>query len=125
MFKDKVVWITGASSGIGEELAKQFSNLGATVVLSARNVDKLQKVQSQLERPEKSMIIPLDLEDSTNFVSLAKEVVEKNKKIDILVNNGGLSQRGEVADTPIEVDRRIWKSIILGMLRLQKLYYLI
>ena len=59
--KQTIVWITGASSGIGEELAYGYSKLGATVVLSARREGELQRVQSQCANPEKTLIVPLDL----------------------------------------------------------------
>jgi short-subunit dehydrogenase len=120
MFQKKVVWITGASSGIGEELAKQFNSLGAIVILSARNEEKLQAVQAQLTTSENSMVLPLDLEHSENFHDLTNKVVEKYKKIDFLINNGGLSQRGNAADTSIEIDRRIMEINYFGTIALTK-----
>ena len=120
MFQNKVVWITGASSGIGEEIAKQLNQLGAIVILSARNEEKLQAVQTQLKTVENSMVLPLDLEHSENFQSLTDKVVEKYKKIDFLINNGGLSQRGNAADTSIEIDRRIMEINYFGTVALTK-----
>ena len=120
MFQNKVVWITGASSGIGAELAKQFNQSGATVVLSARNEGKLKAVQQTLPHPDKSKVVPLDLKQSTGFESLANKVKKELGSIDYLINNGGLSQRGEAADTPIEVDREIMEINYFGTVALTK-----
>ncbi|MBD3637179.1 MAG: SDR family oxidoreductase [Crocinitomicaceae bacterium] len=119
-FQDSVVWITGASSGIGAEAAKQFSKLGAVVVLSARNVEKLEQVRNQLINPDQHLVLPLDLENSANFSELVNTVVEKFGKIDYLINNGGLSQRGEAHATPIEIDRRIMEINYFGTVALTK-----
>lgn len=119
-FKDKIVWITGASSGIGAECAKQFSALGSTVILSARNGDKLQVVQGQLPNADNSMVLPLDLEDSSNFTELVQQVVDRYGKIDYLINNGGVSQRGEAWETSIDVDRRIMEINYFGTVALTK-----
>lgn len=120
MFLGKIVWITGASSGIGAESARQFNQLGAFVVLSARNKAKLEEVQQSLSHPEKSEIVLLDLEKSDEFDVLAQKVQKKHQRIDILLNNGGLSQRGEAADTSLEVDRRIMEINYFGTVALTK-----
>jgi dehydrogenase/reductase SDR family member 7B len=119
-FKDKIVWITGASSGIGAEAARQFSALGAKVVLSARNKDKLEGVKASLEHPESALIIALDLEKSKGFASKVEQVVKEFKRIDVLINNGGLSQRGEASQTNLEVDRRIMEINYFGTVALTK-----
>lgn len=120
MFKDKIVWITGASSGIGEELAKQFNAAGAFVVLSARRAEKLEEVRSSLQFPDKSMVVPMDLEKPDEFEKLTKEVVDSCKRIDILINNGGLSQRGEAGETSLEIDRKIMEINFFGSIALTK-----
>ena len=127
MVKNAIVWVTGASSGIGEETAKQFNAAGATVILSARNFDRLSGIQKSLTFPEKSVIICIDLENipggksgSDSFPELAKQVVEKYGRIDYLINNGGFSQRGEAASTPMEVDRRIMEINYFGNIALTK-----
>ena len=122
MFKNKVVWITGASSGIGKELAVQFNEKGAIVVLSARNKEKLESVQASLTNEENSFVLPLDLEKSENFKELATSIFEKYGRIDYLVNNGGLSQRGEVSETSLEIDRKIMEVNYFGNVALQKLF---
>lgn len=120
MFENKVVWITGASSGIGEELAMQVASLGAKVVLSARNEDKLIALKAKLAEPERHLIKILDLEHSNNFPELVEEVVTELGSIDFLFNNGGLSQRSEVFETPLGVDRRIMEINYFGNIALAK-----
>lgn len=119
-WKDKIVWVTGASSGIGAEIVKQAAEAGASVILSARNVAKLQEVLNSLKNPEKHLVVPLDLGQSENFASLVESVIAKYGRIDVLVNNGGLSQRSEVHETPIEVDRRIMEVNYFGNVALTK-----
>ncbi|MEO9531990.1 MAG: SDR family oxidoreductase [Crocinitomicaceae bacterium] len=120
MFNDKVVWITGASSGIGAELAKQFNSHGAIVILSARNEEKLKAVQATLPQSDKSFVLLLDLKNHDSFQDHVNTVIEKYQKIDFLLNNGGLSQRGEAADTDISVDREIMEVNYFGTVGLTK-----
>ena len=119
-FQGKVVWITGASSGIGAELAKQCAVAGAVVVLSGRNQVSLEKVKQKLSHPESHLIVPLDLEHSENFKQLAASVVAQVKRIDILINNGGISQRGTAFETDESVDRRIMEVNYFGNIALVK-----
>ncbi|MDG1334061.1 MAG: SDR family oxidoreductase [Crocinitomicaceae bacterium] len=119
-WKGKIVWVTGASSGIGAEMAKQAADAGASVILSARNEAKLQEVQQSLKNAEKHFVLPLDLSESDNFGSLVDQVMVKYNRIDVLVNNGGLSQRSEVHETPMEVDRRIMEVNYFGNVALTK-----
>ncbi len=120
VFEKKIVWITGASSGIGKEMAIQLANAGAKVILSSRNKESLEKVKGELKNPNQHFVIPLDLEDASNFKDLAKSVIEKYGRIDYLFNNGGLSQRSNASETPIEVDRRIMEINYFGNIALTK-----
>lgn len=107
-FKDNVVWITGASSGIGEALVKQFASAGASVILSARNQAQLERVKKESGLSEdRSLIIPFDLQDTSGADSYAKHIIEKFGRIDILINNGGFSQRAEAADTDMHTSRQL------------------
>lgn len=107
-FKDKVIWITGSSSGIGEALALEFARLEARLILSARREDELKRVAALTKLPELDlMILPFDLSDTKNASGLAAQIMNKFGRIDILVNNGGYSQRGEAMDTSIEIDRQL------------------
>lgn len=119
-FENKIVWITGTSSGIGEEMARQAALQGASVILSARNVDALETIKASLKNPEKHLSLSLDLERSDNFIDLAASVIERYGRIDILINNGGLSQRSKVVDTNLEIDRRIMEINYFGNIALTK-----
>lgn len=119
-FQDKVVWITGASSGIGEEMVRQCAAKGATVVLSARNIDRLEEIRLSLNNAEKHLVLSLDLENSSNFPELSELIKEKFGKIDFLFNNGGISQRSMVHETPLEIDRRLMEINYFGNIALTK-----
>jgi dehydrogenase/reductase SDR family member 7B len=119
-FKDKVVWVTGASSGIGEELVRQLDSLGAIIILSARNIQALESVKRSLSNPDKHDVLALDLADSSEFNLLAEKVILKYGRIDYLFNNGGLSQRAEAWETPLELDRRIMEINYFGNIALTK-----
>jgi dehydrogenase/reductase SDR family protein 7B len=97
-FAGKVVWITGASSGIGEALATAFAREGALLVLSSRRADELERVRAGLARTLEHFCLPLDLTQSATFPALTARVLEKFGRVDILVNNGGVSQRALAAD---------------------------
>lgn len=116
---DKVVWITGASSGIGEQIAIQCSQKGAKIILSSRSVDSLDKVKQKLKGKD-HLILPLDLEQSENFPDLARQVMEHYGKIDFLFNNGGLSQRSNASETDLSVDRYIMEVNYFGNIALTK-----
>lgn len=120
MYQDKIIWITGASSGIGKALAQQWAKEGARLVLSARNNEALEALRNDLPNASTHMVLVLDLEHSQAFSEKAAEVVEAMGRIDVLVNNGGMSQRSEAGDTPLEVDRRIMEVNYFGNIALSK-----
>lgn len=119
--KNKVVWITGATSGIGKALAFQMAAEGASLILSARREDELQKIKAELKLAEEK-ILPLafDLGDTQNINTLAEKAIQKFGKIDLLINNGGVSQRGLTKDTSIEIDRKIMEVNYFGTVALTK-----
>lgn len=120
-FKEQVVWITGASSGIGKALAIEFAKIGATLILSSRNSEKLEAIKKDCERLGATCIIQvLDLENQENYLELAKKMIAKFKKIDILINNGGISQRSFVKETPLHIDRKIMEINFFGNIALTK-----
>ena len=86
VWKNKVVWVTGASSGIGAEIAKQAADAGARVILSARNEAKLQEVKQSIKNTDDHLVLPLDLSQSENFSELVDQVMSKYGQIDVLVN---------------------------------------
>lgn len=119
-FSDKIIWITGASSGIGKALAIELSNQNTKVILSSRNREGLELVKNDCKYPDDVKIITLDLEDYTNLQPKVDEAIATFGKIDILVNNGGISQRSFVKDTQISVDKRIMDINFLGTVALTK-----
>lgn len=118
--KETIVWITGASSGIGEALAKAWSAEGARVVLSSRKQNELERVKSACACPEKCHIVLLDLADPDSLDAAAKTVLETFGHVDVLVNNGGISQRSLVSETPMEIDRKIMQVDYFGGVQLAK-----
>ncbi len=119
-FSDKIIWITGASSGIGKALAIELSNQNAKLILSSRKNQELALVKKLCKNPDDVKIVLLDLEDYTNLQSKVDEAIAAFGKIDILVNNGGISQRSFVKDTQIDVDKRIMDINYLGTIALSK-----
>lgn len=120
-FSDKIIWITGASSGIGESLALSWSVFSPKLVLSGRNVEKLEGVKSRCEQNgAQCIIVPLDLTKKDSIELAAKTVFEKYPTVDILVNNGGISQRSTAIETPIEVDRTMFETNFFGAVTLTK-----
>ena len=116
--KNKVVWITGASSGIGQALAFAMAKEGAKLVLSSRREQELNEVAKKCAC--EVLILPLDLSDQSKFNNLAKQVVEHFGSIDVLINNGGISQRSEAAQTSLEVDRKLMEVNYFGAAALTK-----
>lgn len=119
-FSDKIIWITGASSGIGKALALELSNQNAKLILSSRKMEDLTLVKAACKNPDNVKIITLDLEDYTSLQPKADEAIAAFGKVDILVNNGGISQRSLVKDTAILVDKRIMDINYLGTVALTK-----
>ena len=119
-FTNKIVWITGASSGIGKALAFELSKQNVQLILSSRNEVKLKQVKTECENSSKVKILPLDLEDYTNLSAKTSEALKLFGSIDVLFNNGGISQRSLAKDTDIEVDKRIMDINYLGTVALTK-----
>jgi short-subunit dehydrogenase len=120
-FKEKIVWITGASSGIGEALAYAFSREGAKLVLSARREDELRRVRAGCAGGHGDhLILPLDLTRFDELPEKAQQALAHFGRVDILVNNGGVSQRSLAKDTKFEVDQALININYLGAVRLTK-----
>ncbi len=116
--QNKTVWITGASSGIGEALAYEFARQGAKLVLSARNEAELKRVAAAC--PTEALVQPLDLGDHDSLPGIAEQVLAKVGQLDLLVNNGGISQRALAKDTIFEVDKKMVDVNLLGTIALSK-----
>lgn len=119
-FKDKVVWITGASSGIGRAIAIELSKQGAKLILSGRQADGLLATKNACKQSLNTHILPFDLADYSNFKPIAKLAISAFGHVDILVNNGGVSQRCLAEATDISVDKRIMDVNYLGTVALTK-----
>lgn len=118
-FQNKVVWITGASSGIGEAVAKAFSAEGAVVIISSRRREELERVKLSCADSDKVHVFPLDLTKGESIQEVTSEVLSKFN-IDILFNNGGISQRSLTSETSIENDRKIFEVNYFGHVQMTK-----
>ncbi|MCO6487825.1 MAG: SDR family oxidoreductase [Phaeodactylibacter sp.] len=119
-FKDKVVWITGASSGIGEHLAYAFAQRGAHLILSSRNAQELERVKSNCPEETQAMVLPMDVADFAGIPAKARQALGWFGAVHILVNNAGISQRSAVKDTQFEVDKKIMEVNFLGAVAVSK-----
>lgn len=119
-YQDKVVWITGASSGIGEALAQEFARVGAQLVLSARRLEELERVRQLCTAPERHAVVVLDMSESAQFEAAVATVLARFGRIDVLINNAGISQRSLVQDTALAVDRRLMEVDFFGPVALTK-----
>lgn len=121
-FRDKKVWITGASAGIGEALALALSAEGAVLILSARNEKALEAVAKKCRDAGAANVLvqPLDLTETEGFTAITETVVKQVGNIDILINNGGVSQRSYVNDTPMDVYRALMEVNFFGAIALTK-----
>ena len=101
--KNKTALITGASSGIGKEIAKKFADEGALVILTARHLDKLKLVQEEIEKNNgKSDSFVMDITNREQVKGTINQVIKKYNKIDILVNNAGIAKWGSIEDVGYE-----------------------
>ena len=119
-FKNKTIWITGASSGIGEHLAYAFSKRGAKLALTARNVEALERVKQNCQKPEDVLIFKMDVTQFEKTPDAAKKIIDHFGKIDILVNNAGISLRALTKDTLLEVDQKIMDVNFIGTVAVTK-----
>ena len=103
----KVVWITGASSGLGKALAKECALQGADVILTARRYEELEKVRVILLNPERHVSVCADITDESQVRHAYAQVLAAKGRIDWLINNAGLSQRALIQDTTMQTERAI------------------
>ena len=117
---NKIVWISGASSGIGAELAKRYSHRGIKFILSSRNVRALERVKSECYYPENIIILPIDLNDFYAAPALVKKAYNIFGRIDILINNASVSQRSLIVDTQFDVLKKLIEINYLGTVALSR-----
>jgi len=123
MFKNQVVWITGASSGIGEALALEFAAEGARLILSARGEAGLNTVKTQCDEitgGDHSLALPLDITDEASMASKVDAARAWGGSIDVLINNAGITQRSSCLNTDMSTYRTIFEVDVFGQIALTK-----
>ena len=118
--RGKLVWITGASSGIGESLAAQFAALGCRLILSSRREPELRRVAASCAGAQNTSILPLDLSKPETLGSIVQRALSDIGPVDIMVHNGGVSQRAEARNTLFAVDDLILRTNYLGPVAMTK-----
>ncbi len=123
-FHNRVVWITGASSGIGEALCKAFSHNGARVVLSARNTAELNRVRQECiaagAEADTVLVLPLDVLEYDALPRTVQAVIKEFGRIDLLINNAGTSQRSFCLETELQVYRTLFELNVIAQIALTK-----
>jgi dehydrogenase/reductase SDR family protein 7B len=121
-FSGKIVWITGASSGIGEALVQEFAgNKCAVIIISSNNPQGLERVKASCEPESKKIICaPFDLADTSGIEILVEDILKTTGRIDYLLNIGGVSQRARIDETPLWLDRKIFEINYFGTVAITK-----
>lgn len=120
-FAGKVIWITGASSGIGEALALELAQHKPKLILSARREDELQRVAKQTGLPtENVLVLPMDVTDPTRLPAHVESVRQRFGRIDYVFQNAGITQRSPVADTDMATYQRLMDVNFFGVVALTK-----
>jgi short-subunit dehydrogenase len=121
LFKGKIVWITGASSGIGEALVHEFVKRGAIVIASSNDMPGLERVKAECgDKPAMIKCVPFDLAEMLGIDQIVEQQITQFGKIDVLLNIGGISQRARIDETPIWLDRKIFEINYFGTIALIK-----
>ncbi|MGI9551219.1 MAG: SDR family oxidoreductase, partial [Aurantibacter sp.] len=116
----KTIWITGASSGIGEALAYALDKKGCKLIISSRRSEELLRVKNSCQKPGNIAILEIDLSDFNRMKGHVEHAIAKFGAIDMLINNAGLSQRSLIIDTPLSVDKKLMDINYLGTIALTK-----
>lgn len=119
-FDNQVVWLTGASSGIGEALAYALAERGARLILSARREKQLEAVRAACAHPERHTVVPLDLAEPASLAAATRQVLDQFDMVDVMIHNGGISQRARAVDTQMDIVRRIMEVNYFGTVTLTK-----
>src|SRR5439155_18080310 len=120
VFRGNVVWITGASSGIGESLARHFASAGARLILSSRRKEELDRVAKACSGAESVVVLPIDLSQPESMNDAALRALQIAGHVDVMVHNAGVSQRSFAADTKYDVDELLIRTNYLGPVALTK-----
>ena len=119
-FEGKVVWITGASSGIGRALAHAFDRAGARLILSARDSRSLEPVRQDCRTPADVHLLPFDLAELDTLPQHAEHALQLWGHVDYMVHNAGVALRGRLVETPIRLDQQVMATNYFGPLTLTK-----
>jgi len=126
-YSGKVVWVTGASSGIGEGIAKEFATLNAKIVISARRKDELERVKKECLAANPSLksdnilILPFDMTNLSAHEDCFKSVISKFGKLDLLISNAGRSQRAHWQNIDLQVDRDLFELNVFSLIHLNRI----
>ncbi|NXU45574.1 DRS7B reductase, partial [Drymodes brunneopygia] len=125
--QEAVVVITGATSGLGKECAKAFHAAGSKVVLCGRDSEKLKELVQELcavknhrKNKHEPHTVVFDLSDTKTVVNAAEEILKALGHVDILINNAGISYRGTIVDTGLDVDKKVMETNYFGPIALTK-----
>eukprot|EP00731_Ephydatia_muelleri_P022351 Em0014g942a len=110
----KVVWITGASSGIGEALSYELSSLDVKLILSARSEDKLVALRDKLKTPENVRVLVIDMSKPETLVEAVAKATSFSGRVDILINNAGVTTRSSFRDIKEQVGRTVMEVDFFG-----------
>ncbi len=113
-FKDKVIIVTGASSGIGLAVARLFASYGSKVVMAARSLDKLKQFRNEMPEPANVLCVKTDVTVEDDCKNLIEETIKTFGRIDILVNNAGISMRAAFIDLDLDVIKRLMDTNFWG-----------
>lgn len=122
-FNGKTVWLTGASSGIGEAMALALAHQGANLILSARRMARLKDLAERCRQANENIKVwvrQLDLAEYGSFADQVPKIISQCGGVDLLINNAGLSQRSLAKDTALEVDKKLIEVNLLGTIALSK-----
>ena len=117
----KIIWVTGASSGIGEALVYQLNQLGAKLILSARRTNELNRVKKACAKNGEVHLLTLDLSESKTLEEKCKQALSFMGPIDLIIHCGGISQRDKIMNTSLAVDRQIMEVNYFGTIAISKL----
>lgn len=120
-WKDKTVWITGASSGIGKALAEELAPLGARLILSSRRMESLEAVRQSLANAERHQCISLDVSDPVKLSQVLTEHGKALSQVDVLFNNAGISQRAYAWEASSESERMVMETNFFGAVAVAKI----
>ena len=115
-----VIWITGASSGIGKELCLQYNKRGYRLIISSRNLEALKKVRETSDCPKNIYVLELDISNTADMEQAVQRALGFWGSIDMLINNAGISQRSLIIDTDISVYKSLMEVNYLGTVALSK-----